>query len=249
MKPVGVKSSTFIDSSKEIKDKDPKIKFGDTVRISKYKNIFAKCYVPNWYKEVFVIKKVKNTVPWTNLISDLKGEEIVGTFYEKELRKTNQKEFRVNFTLGNCLFGSEKLTKNAFLDKHKYCGCGIGFDSRSEFSFADGSFGKYVIFFGDNMSSSVHIDTKGKDILNFDEGPTQGLDDTTLAAEAKYTINFTQSGKRFVSSLHSNGSNSFLFVNAANIYQSKQGSEIKDYALCLSNISKDFTINNMEKQN
>ena len=93
--PVDVKSSKYIDSSKEINDKDPKFKVGDIVRISKYKNIFGKDYVYNWPEEVFVIKKVKNTVPWTYVISDLKGEEIVGTFYEKELQKTNQKEFRV----------------------------------------------------------------------------------------------------------------------------------------------------------
>ena len=95
MKPVDVKSNTYIDSSKEINDKDPKFKIGDIVRISKYKNIFAKGYVPNWSEEVFVIKKVRNTVPWTYVISDLKVEEIVGTFCEKEEQKTNQKEFRV----------------------------------------------------------------------------------------------------------------------------------------------------------
>ena len=95
MKPVDVKSSTFIDSSKEIHNKDPKFKIRDTVRISKYKNIFAKGYTPNCSEDVFVIKKVKNTVPGTYVISDLKSEETVGTFYEKELQKTNQKEFRV----------------------------------------------------------------------------------------------------------------------------------------------------------
>ena len=83
IKPVDVKSSTYIDSSKEINDEDTKFKIGDIVRISKYKNIFAKCYVPNSYEEVFVIKKVKNTVPWTYVISDLKGEEVVGMFCEK----------------------------------------------------------------------------------------------------------------------------------------------------------------------
>ena len=98
------------------------------------------------------------------------------------------------------------------------------------------------------MSSSVHIDNKGKGILILGEGPAQGLDDTTLIAEAKYLINFTQSGKRFVLGLHYNGSNSFLFVNATKIYQFKaKGSEIKDYTLCLGNTSKDFTINNMKK--
>ena len=65
MKPLDVKDNTYIDSSKEVNDKDPKFKVGDYVRISKYKNIFAKGYTPNWSEEVFVIKKVKNTVPWT----------------------------------------------------------------------------------------------------------------------------------------------------------------------------------------
>ena len=95
MKPINVKSSTYIDSSKKINKKAPKFKVGDIIRISKYKNNFAKAYVPNWSEKVFVIKKVKNTVPWTYVISDLKGEEIVGTFYEKELQKKHQKDFRV----------------------------------------------------------------------------------------------------------------------------------------------------------
>ena len=98
------------------------------------------------------------------------------------------------------------------------------------------------------MRSSVHLDNKGKDILILDEGPTQGLDDTTLTAEAKYPINFTQSRKRFVLSLHYNGRNNFLFVNATIVYQFKaKNSEIKDYALCLGNISQYFTINNLKK--
>ena len=83
MKPVDVKSSTSIDSSKEINNKDPKFKIGDIFRISKHKNIFAKGYTPNWFEEVFVIKNVKNAVPWTYVIKDLNGEETVGTFYEK----------------------------------------------------------------------------------------------------------------------------------------------------------------------
>ena len=109
--------------------------------------------------------------------------------------------------------------------------------------------GKNVIIFEVDMSSSVPIDNKGKDILILGEGPTQGLHDTTLTAEAKYPINFTQLGKTFVLSLHYNGSNRFLFVNDTKVYQFKaKNSEIKDYALCLGNISKDFTINNMKKQ-
>ena len=94
MKPVDVKPSMYIDFNKENNKASSNFKIGDTVRISKYKNIFAKGYVPNWSEEVFVIKKVKNTVLWRYVVRDLNGE-VVGTFYEKELQKTNQKEFRV----------------------------------------------------------------------------------------------------------------------------------------------------------
>ena len=145
------------------------------------------------------------------------------------------------------MFGSAKVTKNADPDQYKYTGYGIGLDSRSEFSFAHGRYGKNVIIFGVDMSSSAHVDNKGKDILILGEGPTQGLDDTTLTAEAKYPINFTQSGKRFVSSLNCNGSKNFLFVNDTKVYQFKaKNAEIKDYALFLGNFLKDFTINNMK---
>ena len=100
--------------------------------------------------------------------------------------------------LGNCLFGSIKLTKYVDPDKYMYTGCGIGFDSFSEFLFTDGSYGKNIIIFGADMSSSVHVDNKGKDILILSEGRTQGLDDTKLTSEGKYLINFKQSGKRSV---------------------------------------------------
>ena len=110
MKPVDVKDNACIDSmelhsEKEVNDKDPKFKVGDHARISKYKNIFAKVYTPNWSEEVFVIIKIKNAVPWTYVINYLNGEEITEIFYEKELLKTNQKEFRIekekaiNYTL------------------------------------------------------------------------------------------------------------------------------------------------------
>ena len=95
MKPIDVKDNTYIDSKKGVNDKDPKFKVGDHVRISKYKNIFAKGYMPNWSEEVFLISKIKNMVPWTYVINDLNGDEIIATFYEKELLKTNQKEFRI----------------------------------------------------------------------------------------------------------------------------------------------------------
>ena len=90
---------------------------------------------------------------------------------------------------------------------------------------------------------------KNRNFLILGEGPTQGLDNTTLKAEAKYSINFTQSEKRFILSLHYDGSNSFLFVNAIEIYQFKaKDSEIKIYPLCIGNISKDFTFSNLKKQ-
>ena len=73
----------------EVNDKDPKFKVRDHVGVSKYKNIFAKGYTPKWSEEVFVVSKIKNTFPWTYVINDRNGEEIIGKFYEKELQKTN----------------------------------------------------------------------------------------------------------------------------------------------------------------
>ena len=75
---------THIDFEKEVNDKDSKFKIGEHVRISKYKNIFAKGYMPNWSEEILIIIKIKSTVPWTYVINDLNGKEITGTFYEKE---------------------------------------------------------------------------------------------------------------------------------------------------------------------
>ena len=95
MKPIDVTDDSFVEYNEESSKKDPKFKVGDHVRISKYKSIFAKGYTPNWLEEVFVINKIKNTVPWTYAISDLNDEEIIGSFYEKALQKTNQKEFRI----------------------------------------------------------------------------------------------------------------------------------------------------------
>ena len=82
------------------------------------------------------------------------------------------RNLNIDFTLKNCLFGSVKLTKNADPDKYKYSGYEIGFDSRSEFSFTDGSVGKNVIIFGADISSSVQIDNENKDTLILGEGPT-----------------------------------------------------------------------------
>ena len=95
------------------------------------------------------------------------------------------------------------------------------------------------------MSSSVHGDNKKKDILILDEGPTQGLDDTTLTAEKNYSYNFTATRKEFCLSLHYNGVNSYLFVNRTEIIKFKaKDSEMNPIPLCLGNTSKDFFVDN-----
>ena len=117
MKPIDVKDNTYIDFGNEVNDNDPKFKVGDHVRIWKYKNIFAKTYTPNWSEEVFVIKKFKNTVPWTYVIDDLNGAEITGTFYEKELQKIDQQEFRIEKVIkkkGDKLYVKWKGYDNSF---------------------------------------------------------------------------------------------------------------------------------------
>ena len=93
------------------------MKVGDHVRISKNKNIFAKGYTQNWSEEVFVVSKIKNTVPWTYVINDLNGEEIPGSFYEKELQKTSQEKFRIEKVLkrkGAKLYVKWKGYNNSF---------------------------------------------------------------------------------------------------------------------------------------
>ena len=106
MKSIDVKSNSYVKYNVDSNNKDPKIKIGDHDRISKYENLFAKGYTPNW-SDVFAISKIKNTVSWTYVISNLNGEEIIETFCEKELQKTNQKEFRIGKVIkreGNKLY-------------------------------------------------------------------------------------------------------------------------------------------------
>ena len=109
--------------------------------------------------------------------------------------------FNEDPTLKNFLFDSVKLTKNADIEKYGYSGYGIGFDRKSSFSFPGGGFGQNVIIFGVDMSSSVHVDNKKKDILILGKGPTQGLEHT-LTAEKMYSINFTVARKKYCLILH-----------------------------------------------
>ena len=116
MKPIGVTSNSYAEYNEDSNKKDPKFKVGDHVRISKYKNIFAIGYARNSSEEVFGVS-IKNTVPWTYVVSDLNGEEITGSFYEKELQKTSQKEFRIEKVLkrkGDKLYVKWKGYDNSF---------------------------------------------------------------------------------------------------------------------------------------
>ena len=99
MRPIDVTDDSYAEYNEDFNKKDPKFKVGDHVRISKYKSIFAKGYAPNWSDKVLVVRGTKNTVPWTYVVSELNGEEIIESFYEKELRKTSQEKFRIEKVL------------------------------------------------------------------------------------------------------------------------------------------------------
>ena len=117
MKPIDVTDDSYAEYNEDFNKKDPKFKVGDHVRISKYKNIFAKGYTPNWSEDVFVVSKIKNTVPWTYVISDLNDEEITGSSYEKELQNTSQEKFRIEKVLkrkGDKLYVKWKGYDNRF---------------------------------------------------------------------------------------------------------------------------------------
>ena len=116
MKPIDVTDGSYAEYNEDSYKKDPKFKVDDHVRISKYKNIFAKGYAPNWLEEAFVVSKIKNTVPWTCVVSDLNGEEITGNFYEKELQRASQEKLRI-----------EKVLKRK---GDKLCAKWKGYDSR-----------------------------------------------------------------------------------------------------------------------
>ena len=117
MKSIDVTDDSYAEYNEDINKLDPKFKVGDYVRILKCKNIFTKGYTPNWPEEVFVVSKIKNTVPWTYVVSDLSGEEITGSFYEKELQKTSQEKFRIEKVLkrkGDKLYVKWKVYDNSF---------------------------------------------------------------------------------------------------------------------------------------
>ena len=117
MNPIDVTEDSYAECNENFNKKFSKFKVGDHVRISKYKNIFAKGYTPNQSEEMFVVSKIKNAVPWTYAVSDLNGEEITGSFWEKELQKTSQEKFRIGTVLkikGDKLYVEWKEYDNRF---------------------------------------------------------------------------------------------------------------------------------------
>ena len=117
IKPIEVTSDFYAEYNEDFNKSEPKFKVGDRVRISKYKNISAKGYAPNCSEEVFIISRIKNKVPWTYAISDLNGKKIAGSFYEKELQKTNQIENRIEKVIkrkGNKFYIKWKGYGNSF---------------------------------------------------------------------------------------------------------------------------------------
>ena len=140
------------------------------------------------------------------------------------------------------------MTKNADIDKYKYIGYGIGFDRNGSFSFPGIGFGKDVMIFGVDMSSSTKIDNRKKDILIFGKSPTQRLEHT-LSAVKMYSINFTEHNKKLCLSLHYNEANNYyLFVKGKEIHKLRaKYSEIVRTPLFLGNISKDWTLDNIKK--
>ena len=169
--------------------------------------------------------------------------KIVNIYIVYDLQSTLN--YDADITLENCLFGAVKVTKNADVCKYKYFGYDIGFDGKGAFLHPSGSFGNNVIILGVDMSSSVHVHKKKKYILILGEGHTQGLDSRTLTAAKMYSINITATRRKF---LHYNGANSYLFVSGTEIIKFKaKDSEIAATPLCLGNISKDFSVDNMKK--
>ena len=154
-----------------------------------------------------------------------------------------------DYTVQNALFGGVKITKNATdTSQHKYEGYGICFDEGGTFSKGNISNGKNVLIFGVHENSLVHANNKANNIYVMGDLFVQGINDTTLYAEKIYSQNFTAVNKKFVLSLHYNGSDSYLFVNGKQELKFKaKDDQIVKEILCIENISHDWTAANAEK--
>ena len=187
--------------------------------LSKYFKLIANTkYISSWKSKGLSDETIKPYATSDNSLTpliDYYGSKVRVKFNKGCLKQSNNLTYdygsRVNIyivyelgasssndsdpTLKNYLFGAVTLTKNADIEKYGYSGYGIGFDRRGSFSFPGGGFGQNVIIFGVDMSSSIYIDNKGKDILILGIGPTQGLENT-LTPEKMYSINFTVTKKK-----------------------------------------------------
>ena len=152
------------------------------------------------------------------------------------------------FTIQNALYGAMEITKNADTSKYKYKGYGIYFDEGGSFSIGNINNGRNVLIFGVDESSVIHSDNKANNIYVMGDGIVQGINDTTLYAEKIYSQNFTQPNKKFVLSLHYNGDDSYLFVNAKQElkFKCKTESLVKE-KLCIGNLSNKWTASESEK--
>ena len=120
------------------------------------------------------------------------------------------------------MFGAVSLTKHVDIDQYKYSGYGIGFDRKEEFSFGSNGFGRNLITFGADMSSSVHVNNNPKNILVLGKDFAQGLDNTATYAEKLYSLNFTENNKKFCLSHHYNGANSTYLLMVQKFINLKQ---------------------------
>ena len=172
-------------------------------------------------------------------------EKIVNIYIVYEVNKNDNTSN--DPTLEHFLFGAVILTKNPDINRYKHSGYGIGFDRHGYYSYPSGRTGRNVIIFAVDMSSSMKIDNRKKDILILGKGPTQGLEHK-LSAEKMYSINFTERSKKFCLGLHYSLANSYFFINGKEIYKFKaKHSEFAAAPLCLGNISKDWSVDNMTK--
>ena len=132
----------------------------------------------NYYDAKIRAKFTGSCLKQSNKLTDTHIKVVnIYTVYELGASSSSDSDL----TLKNCLFVAATLTKNADIKKYKYSGYGIGFDRRSSFSFPGGGFGQNVLILGVNMSSTIHIDNKGKGISVLRKGPTQGRENTLTA--------------------------------------------------------------------
>ena len=172
--------------------------------------------------------------------------KIVNIYIVYELK--NRRIDNPDFTVQNGLFGAIKITKNVNTSHYKYEGYGICFDGESVISFGNRIDAKNVIIFGVNTSNSSHSTNKTQNIYVLGKDFVQGINNTTIYAEKIYKTNFTEQSKKFVLSLHYNGDNSYLFVNAGQELKFKSSVSYLDRnLLCVGNISSDWSSTNGTK--